>query len=130
MAFYLDTSAAVKLVVEEVGSAALRSWLADGDPVVVSSDLLRTELLRAVRRGAPDQVFQARAVLDAVTLMTVSTSVFERAVTLEPAGMRSLEALHLASALELGDDLEGIVTYDERLTEAVAMIGYPVVAPA
>ena len=44
--------------------------------------------------------------------------------------MRSLDVLHLASALELGDDLEGIVTYDERLTEAVAMIGYPVVAPA
>ena len=49
---------------------------------------------------------------------------------LELGGMRSLEALHLASALELGDDLEGIVTYDGRLTEAVAMIGYPVVAPA
>jgi hypothetical protein len=45
-------------------------------------------------------------------------------------GMRSLEALHLASALELGDDLEGIVTYDGRLAAAVAMTGYPVVAPA
>ena len=54
----------------------------------------------------------------------------DRAVTLEPAGMRSLEALHLASALELGDDLEGVVTYDGRLAAAVAMTGYPVVAPA
>ena len=43
--------------------------------------------------------------------------------------MRSLDALHLASALGLGDDLEGVATYDGGLGEAIAMIGYPVVAP-
>lgn len=134
MAFYLDTSAAVKLVLEEAGTAALRSWLAgsgqDSDPPeVVASDLMRTELLRATRKAAPGEVARAREVLEAVPLMTIPTTVFERAGTLEPAGLRSLDALHLASALELGDALEGVVTYDDRLGEAVRSLGHRVVAP-
>lgn len=134
MAYYLDTSAAVKLVVEEAGTSALRSWLAgDGagatPPEVVSSDLLRTELLRAVRRGAPDRIGRARQVLEAVSLLTVPSSVFERAGLLEPVGLRSLDALHVASALELGDDLEGVVTYDDRLADGVRALGHRVVAP-
>ena len=134
MAFYLDTSAVVKLVVEEAGSAALRSWLEDGGeggvaPEVVSSDLLRTELLRATRQGAPDQIARARSVLEAVPLLTLPSSVFDRAALLEPAGLRSLDAIHLASALDLGDDLEGIVTYDSRLGDGVRALGYRVVAP-
>lgn len=129
MAHYLDTSAAVKLVVEEAGSKALRSWLATATSPIVSSDLLRTELLRATRRGAPDQVQQARAVLDSVTLISISTAVFEHAGTIEPDLLRSLDALHLAAAIDLGDDLEGIVTYDDRLAAAAASLGIAVIAP-
>ena len=129
MAYYLDTSAAVKLVVEEAGSKALRRWLARATEPIVSSDLLRTELLRATRRGAPDQVTQARAVLDSVILVTVSTALFERAGTLDPELLRSLDALHLAAALDLGDELDGLITYDERLADAAGALGIAVVAP-
>ena len=128
--FYLDTSAAVKLVVAETGSMALRRWLAGRDGEVASSDLLRTELLRATRRGAPEQMPQARAVLDALVLVSLSTAVFERAARLEPQLLRSLDALHLAAALELGDELEGVVTYDQRLVEGCQVLGIKVVAPS
>ena len=129
MAYYLDTSAAVKLVVEERGSAALRRWLVAAVEPVISSDLLRTELLRATRRAAPEQVRQARLVLDSLGLLTLSTAVFERAGDLEGELLRSLDAVHLAAALDLGDDLDGIVTYDERLAEAATSHGIEVIAP-
>lgn len=129
MPYYLDTSAAVKLVLAEAGSAALASWLSEHADEVVSSDLLRTELLRATRRGAPDQMLRARLVLDSVTLLTVGPATFERAAELEPTSLRSLDAVHLASALDLGDELDGLVTYDERLAGAAALHGVPVIAP-
>jgi len=127
--FYLDTSAAVKLVVVEKGSTALRRWLESRDGEIASSDLLRTELLRATRRAAPEQMVQARAVLDSLILVTLSTVVCERAAMLEPDLLRSLDSLHLAAALELGDELEGLVTYDKRLAESAQSLGIRVVAP-
>jgi len=130
MAFYVDTSAAVKLVVAEAGSRAIHRWASEHQDALVSSDLLRTELLRAVRRGAPNRMERARMVLDSLTLLTLPTSVFERAGELEVESLRSLDALHLAVALELGDDLEGIVTYDDRLADAARSSGVMVVAPS
>lgn len=130
MAYYLDTSAAVKLVVSESGSRAMSNWASAHSDDVLSSDLLRTELLRATRRGAPEQMTRARAVLDSVTLLGVPTETFERAAELEPHLLRSLDALHLAVALELGDDLDGLVTYDERLAEAAGLHGVEVISPA
>ena len=127
--FYLDTSAAVKLVIAERGSTALRRWLASRGEQMISSDLLRTELLRATRRAAPEQMIQARAVLDALILVTLSTAVCERAAMLGPELLRSLDALHLAAALEIGDELEAIVTYDQRLAESAEALGISVVAP-
>lgn len=127
--FYLDTSAAVKLVVSEPGTTALRRWLSDRTHPVLSSDLLRTELLRATRRAAPDQMPAARAVLESLPLLTLPSEVFERAALLAPDALRSLDALHLAAALELGDDLNGIVTYDEVLADAAHHLGIYVVSP-
>ena len=127
--FYLDTSAAVKLVVVEKGSTALRRWLATRDGRIVSSDLLRTELLRATRRAAPEQMVQARAVLDSLILLTLSTTVCERAAMLDPDLLRSLDALHLAAALEIGDELEALVTYDQRMAESARLLGIDTVAP-
>ncbi len=129
MAHYLDTSALAKLVVAEPESAALRRWLRGADRQPVSSDLARTELLRAVRRVAPKRVLQARAVLDSVTLTEVTTPLFEAAGRLDPATLRALDAIHLAAALDLGDDLDGLVTYDERLGEAAQLNGITVLAP-
>lgn len=129
MAYYLDTSAAVKLVVAEVESASLMTWLASAERDLVSCDLLRTELLRVTRKGAPDQMRRAREVLESVTLLTMPPAMFERAAELEPEGLRSLDALQLAAALELGDDLEGLITYDDRLQAAADHHGLAVVAP-
>jgi predicted nucleic acid-binding protein len=129
VAYYLDTSAAAKLVLAESGSAALIRWLRRQTDTIVSSDLLRTELIRATRRGAPGEAQQARSVLDTVTLISVTTSTFERAAQLDPIELRSLDALHLAAALELGDELAGIITYDERLAAAAADYGVTVIAP-
>ncbi len=127
--FYLDTSAAVKLVVAERGSQALRRWLAWRDGEIVSSDLLRTELLRATRRAAPAQMVQARAVLDSIGLITMPAAIFERAATLEPNLLRSLDSMHLAAALELGDELEGVIKYDSRMADGARSLGISVIAP-
>lgn len=126
----MDTSALAKLVVAEKESPILSNWIRNEGRTLVSSDLARTELLRAVRRiGTARHVAQARAVLDSIDLLTVRTSTFENAGRLDPTIMRSLDALHLANALELGDDLEAIVTYDERLREAIRSYGIPVLSP-
>lgn len=130
MAVYLDTSALVKLVVAEPESTALRSWLTTDDREAVSCDLARTELMRAVRRGAPDRLVAARAVLDALTLVEVTTAVFETAGRLEPTEPRSLDALHVAAALDLGDDLDDFVAYDDRLLAAASANGISVVSRA
>ncbi|MEZ5236137.1 MAG: type II toxin-antitoxin system VapC family toxin [Acidimicrobiales bacterium] len=129
MACYLDTSALVKLVVEEPETKALRAWLAAADRSPVSCDLARTELLRAVRRAAPDRIVRAREVLDAITLVSVRTAIFEQAGRLDPSVLRTLDALHLAAALDLGDDLDVIVTYDERLAQAATANGVAVSRP-
>lgn len=129
MANYLDTSALVKLVVAEVETEALRAWLKEVDRDPVSSDLSRTELIRVVRRTIPDRVLQARAVLDSITLIEVTTAMFEEAGRLDPTVPRTLDAVHLAAAMSLGDDIESIVTYDDRLSQAARANGISVTAP-
>lgn len=129
MAHYIDTSALVKLVVSEAETDALRSWIDTGSPTLVSCDLARAELLRAVRRAAPDRVVQARVLLDSITLVALATATFEAAGRLDPAVLRTLDAIHVAAALELGDDLTGMVTYDDRLAGAAQANGITVVAP-
>lgn len=130
MPHYLDTSALVKLVVAEPETVALREWLADAERLPVSCDLTRTELTRAARRLIPDRLLDARAVLDAVTLLELTPAVFEQAGRLDPAITCSPCAIHLAAALMLGDDLEGLVTYDDRMADAARANGIAVVAPA
>ena len=129
MAFYIDPSALVKLVVREPETDGLRDWLAETPRDPVTCDLARTELLRAVRRVAPDLLVQVRMVLDVVTITEVTTAVFEAAGRLDPAILRTLDAIHVAAALDLGDDLEGRVTYDERLAQAAEQNGIRVSSP-
>lgn len=130
MAYYVDTSFFVKLVVREANSAEAQRWAELHDESLFSSDLLRTEALRTARRYSPRAVLEARSRLDVITIISVTTDIFERAAELDQQVLRSLDALHLASALTLGDELEGIATYDDRLSDAAATIGVPVVAPA
>lgn len=129
MAFYLDTSALVKLVAVERETPSLHAWAVEPGRVLVACDLARTELIRAVRRVRADLAVEARDVLDTLTLLKVTTSVFEAAGRLDPDGLRTLDAVHLAAALALGDDLEAVVTYDQRLAEACRLNGVAVLAP-
>ena len=128
--FYLDASAAAKLVLSEAGSKALRRWMETTDAIIVSSDLLRTELLRAIRRHVPEEISQGHAVLDSITLIALSRNVYERAATLGSPHLRSLDAIHLAAAIEFGgDELEAIITYDLRMIEAAKAMDIAVVSP-
>nr|WP_297429514.1 type II toxin-antitoxin system VapC family toxin [uncultured Actinotalea sp.] len=130
MAHYLDTSALTKLVVAEPETPALHTWVTARSRVLVVSDLARTELLRAVRRVDVALAVPARSVLDAVVLLRATPAVFESAARLDPPTLRTLDAVHLAAALTLGDDLEAVVTYDDRLAEACRAYGVAVLAPA
>jgi hypothetical protein len=113
----------------EEETAALAAWIQQRPDEIVSSDLVRTELIRATRRIDTGLVPRSRAVLDSLTLLTLPAAVFERAALLDPVLVRSLDALHLAAALELGDDLESLVTYDGRQAAAAEALGIAVSAP-
>ncbi len=130
MAAYLDTSALVKLIIAEPESAALRSWLLAKERSPVTSDLARTELVRAVRRLAPEQAPIAVQLLESVTVTEVTPAVFRAAGLVEPVALRSLDAIHLSAALDLGDDLHAFVTYDDRQTAAATANGISVIAPS
>ena len=130
VAHYIDTSALAKLIVAEPETAALQAWFVERERNPVSCDLTRTELLRSVRRSAPDRLVRAREVLDSVTLIEVTTAMFKDAGLLDPTILRTLDAVHLAAALILGDELEGLVTYDDRLARAALANGIAVIAPA
>ena len=132
---YLDTSALVKIVVEETETSVLHSWI-DEHPNRVSSIVTSIELRRAVRRGLTGG-FQAKAsglereadvALDAIQLLALDQPIVEMASRLDPATLRSLDAIHLATALSV-DDLGAFVTYDDRLSDAATRAGLPVVAP-
>jgi len=130
MAVYLDTSALVKLVVREAESAALRTWLGErGDPLTTSV-LGHTELIRAVRRVAPELLDLAHAVLDALYVLALPPVAFQLAAGVSPAELRSLDALHVVGAQQLGDELTAFVSYDLRLAAAASAVGMPVAAPA
>lgn len=128
-AWYLDTSAATKLIVEEPESEAFRAWAAGDDVRMVACELTRTELIRAVRRRAPSLVGDAVGAWEAVEDFPVPATLFRAAAFLEPAGLGTLDALHLAAALDLGGAIEGIATYDARLASAAAAQGLAVTSP-
>ena len=128
-ATYVDSSALVKLAVREPESAALRRYLGRPRPLV-SSALARTEGMQALLPFGSVAVRRGRDVLARVDLLRLSDRVLDAAGALTPADLRSLDAIHLASAVQLGSDLRSFVTYDERLARAAAARGLRVVQPA
>ena len=130
MAWYLDTSALIKLVTVEAETAALHEWVAEHRPELVASDLLRTELQRAVGRSGAAAELDVEEGLAAVDLLPATAAVFDIAATLEPTDLRTLDAIHLATALGIIDDCDGIITYDERLAHAAREHGLAVLAPS
>lgn len=129
MVLYLDSSALVKLVMEELESAALRAVL-EASSGLVSSGLARVELRRAATRRIPPVGRAAEALLTRLALVPLDGRVLDLAGGLKPPALRSLDAVHLASAQLLGDRLDGFVTYDRRLGDAARIAGLRVAAPA
>jgi hypothetical protein len=127
-ATYLDSSALVKLVVQEKETEALRQFLATSDQMT-SSLLTKVELSRAVTRRLPDAGPVAEALLEGVVIVAFDARIAARAAALTPANLRSLDAIHLATALEFGADLQAFVCYDDRLSAAASALGLPVVSP-
>jgi predicted nucleic acid-binding protein len=128
-ALYLDSSAFVKLAVEEAETAVLRQHLAERGSRRVSSALLRTESFRAVRHLGADALATVREGLRRIDLVAIDDRILDAAGTLEPRVHRTLDAIHLATAIAVGDDLETIVTYDDRMIEAARLLGLATSSP-
>ncbi|HYZ00155.1 MAG TPA: type II toxin-antitoxin system VapC family toxin [Candidatus Binatia bacterium] len=126
---YLDTSALVKLIrQEEVWGRDLLTHLAAAGGPLVSSALARTELLRAVFED-PREVAQAERIVDDIELIAITTTILDRAGRVGPASLRSLDAIHTATALSLGSDLRALIAYDERMIQVARAAGLPVLSP-
>jgi predicted nucleic acid-binding protein len=125
---YLDSSAIVKLVVREPESTALRAYLRGRRPLV-SSALARTEVARAVLGLGAAVARRAQDVLDRIELVRINDGVLIAAGTLLPRDIRSLDAIHLATASLLGKALGQLVTYDARLAMASKAAGIKTVSP-
>jgi predicted nucleic acid-binding protein len=128
---YLDSTAVVKLVHAEPESPALRSWLDErAETGWISSVLTEIESFRALARYAPDAVSRLPAVLDQIDLIDLGPTIRILAQTAKPLTVRSLDAIHLGTALHSRSGLTSFVTYDKRLLEAARAAGLPVDSPA
>ena len=126
---YLDSCALVKLVVREDESKALQGWLSERlDVRRASSALVRTEVPRAVIDGGDIAVLRAQMVIGDLVQMPLTPALLDEAGRLRNQ-LRSLGAIHLASALRLADGLAAFVTYDKRLLAAAVEVGLPTAAP-
>lgn len=128
-ALYLDSSAFVKIAVEEPETAVLRDFLTERGSRRVSSALLRTESLRAVRYLGAEPLATVREGLRRIDLVAIDDRILDAAGTLEPRVLRTLDAIHVATAMAVGDDLDVIVTYDERMIEAARLLGLSTATP-
>lgn len=127
-ATYLDSSAIVKLVVLEPESSALRRYLLRRRPLV-SSALARTEVLRALMPAGEDAVAAGRKALSTFDLVRINDRILRAAGVMVPTELRSLDAIHLAIADRLGDEISTVVTYDDRMADIAREQGHRVVAP-
>jgi predicted nucleic acid-binding protein len=131
---YLDSAAVVKLVRQEACSADLVSWLnAHDDAALVSSALVEVEVPRALRRSAPQALIGVPAALGRLFRLEIDSTVRATAATFPEPTLRSLDAVHLATAQvlasESGTALIAFVTYDRRLLESAETAGLPVASP-
>jgi predicted nucleic acid-binding protein len=127
---YLDSAAVVKLAHAEPESAALRGWLEErAEAQWVSSVLTEIESFRALARYAPQAASRLPAVLDQINLIDLDQRIRMLARTVTPATVRSLDAIHLGTALHVRSALTSFVTYDKRLLDAAQAAGLPIDSP-
>jgi predicted nucleic acid-binding protein len=127
---YLDSAAVVKLVHAEAESAALRGWLDErAETGWISSVLTEIESFRALARYAPETVSRLPAVLDQIELISLDPPIRILAQAVRPATVRSLDAIHLGTALHARHSLTSFVTYDKRLMEAAKAAGLRASSP-
>ena len=129
MAAYLDSSAAVKLVFDESESEALQEYVGT-TPSWASSALIRVELLRAAKRIDVRRIGRAYELLGSISIREIDDEILDRAAEISPLNIRTLDAIHLATATLMGPHLEAVLTYDQRMIEAARRYGLPVVSPA
>ena len=127
-ATYLDSSAIVKLAVEEPESAALRRHLRSKSPLI-SSALARAEVLRALMLEGNAGIARGRAVLSRIDVIRINDRILNASGSLQPNTLRTLDAIHLATAMELGRDLGQIITYDERMVDGARELGLKTSSP-
>ena len=128
---YLDSAAVVKLVHAEPESAALRRWLDERAEIQwISSVLTEIESFRALARHAPEAASRLPAVLDLIDLIDLNQRIRMLARTVTPTTVRSLDTIHLATALRSRTSLTSFVTYDKRLLDAAQAAGLPIDSPA
>ena len=127
---YLDSSALLKLLHDETESDELAAWLAAraGTPVV-SSELAKVEVIRACRRINPATLTQATTLLASLDLIPLSGTVIDEAANIGATTLRSLDALHLASALAIQAQLTAFIAYDHRLAGAASIAGLELLTP-
>lgn len=126
---YVDASAIVKLAVSEPESRALRSDLSRRKTLVTSA-LARTEVARALLPLGADALTRGDEVLRRMHLLRVTDRVLIEAGRMEPAQLRSLDAIHLATAKQFGSTLKRVVTYDARMAQAASALGWSVSSPS
>lgn len=125
---YLDASALAKLILIEAESTALRSYLRH-HPERFTNRVAQVEVARAIVRLPSTENAPIREAFDGVEVIELDTALAARAGAIEPVALRSLDAIHLASALSLGTELDAFVTYDARQADAARAAGLEVVAP-
>ena len=125
---YVDASALVKLVVEEPESPALLRWYVEAERLVTSR-VGAVETVRASSRRDHDAARRNRVLTD-VDVFELDGTIANVAAGLLPPQLRTLDAIHIATALALLPELDAFVTYDDRLAEAARAVGLPVVRPA
>ncbi len=127
-ATYLDSSAIVKLVVLEPESTALRRYLRRLHPLVTSA-LARTEVARALLPFGAAALARGEDTMKRLDVVRINDRILRSAGAMLPTRLRSLDAIHLATATALGADLARVCTYDERMASSATELGMTVVAP-
>jgi len=127
-AVYVDASALAKLIVDEAEGDALRAFLA---PIArqATSIVGRVEVERTVARRAPARLDHVAGLLDDLVIVGLGPAIAAAAAAIGPPTLRTLDAIHLASAAALAADLEAFVTYDRRLADVARALGMPVASP-